>query len=119
MYPPVPAEKRKPIRVLSLFDGIATGGWGSLAPWPLQGAPPGCMWDWIAGVRVASGLRPQGVDRSLGVSVGNPRCCLYPRGPTLEGSRKGAALGGGTGGDRARGLLCVLMATLHGSPQAC
>lgn len=26
MYPPVPAEKRKPIRVLSLFDGIATGG---------------------------------------------------------------------------------------------
>uniref|UniRef100_A0A674J652 DNA (cytosine-5-)-methyltransferase n=1 Tax=Terrapene triunguis TaxID=2587831 RepID=A0A674J652_9SAUR len=25
VYPPVPAEKRKPIRVLSLFDGIATG----------------------------------------------------------------------------------------------
>ncbi|XP_036405149.1 DNA (cytosine-5)-methyltransferase 3A isoform X2 [Megalops cyprinoides] len=25
LYPPVPAEKRKPIRVLSLFDGIATG----------------------------------------------------------------------------------------------
>ncbi|KAG8122952.1 hypothetical protein E2320_018298, partial [Naja naja] len=24
VYPPVPAEKRKPIRVLSLFDGIAT-----------------------------------------------------------------------------------------------
>lgn len=33
MYPPVPAEKRKPIRVLSLFDGIATGrsmSWGQL-----------------------------------------------------------------------------------------
>ncbi|XP_018121552.1 DNA (cytosine-5)-methyltransferase 3A isoform X1 [Xenopus laevis] len=25
LYPPIPAEKRKPIRVLSLFDGIATG----------------------------------------------------------------------------------------------
>ncbi|XP_034722049.1 DNA (cytosine-5)-methyltransferase 3A-like, partial [Etheostoma cragini] len=25
LYPPVSAEKRKPIRVLSLFDGIATG----------------------------------------------------------------------------------------------
>lgn len=25
VYPPVMAEKRKPIRVLSLFDGIATG----------------------------------------------------------------------------------------------
>nr|XP_060610770.1 DNA (cytosine-5)-methyltransferase 3A [Anolis sagrei ordinatus] len=25
VYPPVPAERRKPIRVLSLFDGIATG----------------------------------------------------------------------------------------------
>ncbi|XP_035277979.1 DNA (cytosine-5)-methyltransferase 3A isoform X3 [Anguilla anguilla] len=25
LYPPVPAERRKPIRVLSLFDGIATG----------------------------------------------------------------------------------------------
>lgn len=25
MYPPVPAEQRRPIRVLSLFDGIATG----------------------------------------------------------------------------------------------
>lgn len=25
LYPPVAAEKRQPIRVLSLFDGIATG----------------------------------------------------------------------------------------------
>lgn len=25
VYPPIMAEKRKPIRVLSLFDGIATG----------------------------------------------------------------------------------------------
>ncbi|XP_040282951.1 DNA (cytosine-5)-methyltransferase 3A [Bufo bufo] len=25
LYPPIPADKRKPIRVLSLFDGIATG----------------------------------------------------------------------------------------------
>lgn len=38
MYPPVPAEKRKPIRVLSLFDGIATGESESLA-WQLLQAP--------------------------------------------------------------------------------
>lgn len=25
IYPAVPAEQRRPIRVLSLFDGIATG----------------------------------------------------------------------------------------------
>lgn len=25
LYPPIPADKRKPVRVLSLFDGIATG----------------------------------------------------------------------------------------------
>ncbi|KAI6072082.1 DNA (cytosine-5)-methyltransferase 3A isoform X1 [Aix galericulata] len=43
VYPPVPAEKRKPIRVLSLFDGIATGGWGargSLSWQPLRRSHP-------------------------------------------------------------------------------
>lgn len=45
VYPPVPAEKRKPIRVLSLFDGIATGGWGSPAWQPPQGPSLGCVWD--------------------------------------------------------------------------
>lgn len=38
MYPPVPAEKRKPIRVLSLFDGIATGE--RVAPTPTRSCGP-------------------------------------------------------------------------------
>ena len=27
MYPSIPANQRRPIKVLSLFDGIATGEW--------------------------------------------------------------------------------------------
>lgn len=111
VYPPVPAEKRKPIRVLSLFDGIATGGWGSLAPWLFQGSPWG-VWDWIVGVRAASGVRPQGVD----TSVGSPRCLLHPWGLTPEWSRKGGVGQVGTG----LGACCVSSwPTAHGSPQAC
>lgn len=43
MYPPVPAEKRKPIRVLSLFDGIATGGSMGLGAAGWWRPPPGRM----------------------------------------------------------------------------
>lgn len=30
LYPAIPAAKRRPIRVLSLFDGIATGEFAAL-----------------------------------------------------------------------------------------
>lgn len=40
VYPPVMAEKRKPIRVLSLFDGIATGERAGGGPPPHRAAHP-------------------------------------------------------------------------------
>lgn len=92
VYPPVPAEKRKPIRVLSLFDGIATGGWGSpgLAPTgTLPGVCLGPVWG-VEGSGVSSLPAPHnclasgwGGPTPIGVSaVGGQTCaaCGTPSG---------------------------------------
>lgn len=39
VYPSIPASLRRPIRVLSLFDGIGTGAWADpVCPFPLSPA---------------------------------------------------------------------------------
>lgn len=85
MYPPVPAEKRKPIRVLSLFDGIATGGWGSLAPWP----PP----------RVCVGLDCWGESSQHSGQIRGTPCGCPPWAAPIVFSTPGAH----TGGEQGRG----------------
>lgn len=108
MYPPVPAEKRKPIRVLSLFDGIATGGWGSAAPTgTLIGACLGAVW----GEQPAHAPQPC----SLGAEGPTPIGCQGRLSSPHVSAGLGGHASGGQGGDGV-GLGVMWGAHRHPAP---
>lgn len=64
IYPTVPPAKRRPIRVLSLFDGIATGE-------ALEEHRPGGLQHWMSGMNSFMALKlggEKGMDEGQGVS---------------------------------------------------